>query len=452
MEKSLGDRLMHAWSAFRGGSKESEPPATYGADVSFGFRPDRVRIPSYNNKNIITPVLTQISIDAAGVELRHVRTDDDGQYKENMDSLLNECLLTSPNLDQSPSQFRQDAFLTMMEAGVVAIVPVETTASPVNSNAFDVKQLRVGTITSWYPQHVRVRLYNEKTGEQREIVLPKSMVAIVENPLYSIMNEPNSTLQRLMRKLGQLDVTDDRVASGKLDIILQLPYTIKHETRRNEAELRRKNLEDQLRGSTYGVGYIDGNEHITQLNRPAENQLLEQVKDLEERLYSQMGMTEEIFLGTAEEAVMINYQNRTVFPMVRALTEELHRKFLSKTARTQKQAILYFRDPFKLVPVSQIAEIADKFTRNEIMAPNEIRPIVGLRPVDDPEADELRNRNMPKVDDESEEDVDEIKALKEQILKKNDTSEESDEDNDDDDEEDDKKKKGGRINERVKKA
>lgn len=398
MEKTFGDRLMHAWNAFRG--VRDDPPSTIGSDVSFGFRPDRVRMPTLNNKNLIAPVLTQVSIDASGVELRHVRTDEDGQYKENMNSGLNECLLVNPNLDQSPTQFRQDVYLTMMEVGVVAIVPVVTTSSPVESNAYDIHQLRVGTIVGWYPEHVRLSLYNQTEGKRRELVLPKSMVAIVENPLYNIMNSPNSTLQRLMRKLAQLDLTDERVSSGKLDIILQLPYTIKHETRRNEAKARLSNLEDQLTGSRYGVGYIDATERITQLNRPAENQLLEQVKDLEARLYTQMGLTEEIFLGTADESAMINYHNRTVFPMVRAIQEEMHRKFLSKTARTQHQAIQYFRDPFKLVPVSQIAEIADKFTRNEIMSPNEIRPIVGLRPVDDPGADELRNRNMPKVIDE----------------------------------------------------
>lgn len=450
MEKSFGDRVLHAWSAFRGRSEE--PPATIGSDVSFGYRPDRVRLPGYSNKNLITPVLTQVSIDASSVELRHVRTDENGQYTDNMDSELNNCLLIDPNLDQGPTQFRRDVYLTMMETGTVAIVPVETTSSPVNSNAYDIKQLRVGNIVSWYPQHVRVSLYNEKDGSRKELVLPKDMVAIIENPLYSVMNEPNSTLQRLMRKLAQLDITDDRVSSGKLDIILQLPYTIKHETRRTEAKKRRNDLEEQLVGSKYGVGYIDGTERITQLNRPADNQLLEQVRDLEARLYTQMGLTEEIFLGTADEAAMINYHNRTVFPMVQALTEEIHRKFLSRTARTQLQAIQYFRDPFKLVPVSQLAEIADKFTRNEIMAPNEIRPIVGFRPVDDPEADELRNRNMPKLEEpeeveevvepeESEEEStnSEIEALLDQITGS--TKSSKDDDEGDEDDEDDKKKK-----------
>lgn len=425
MAKSLGDRLQHAWSAFRNPEKTTNV-STIGADVSFGFRPDRVRLPSYSNQRVIAPILTQISIDTAGVELRHVRTNEDEQYIENIFSGLNECLMVSPNLDQSPAQFRQDMVLTMMESGTVAVVPVETTSEPVNSNAYDIKQLRVGTITSWYPQHVSVSLYDERTGERRDVVLPKKMVAIIENPLYQIMNEPNSTLQRLMRKLAQLDVTDDRIASGKLDIILQLPYTIKHETRRNEANKRRNDLEEQLQGSKYGVGYIDGTERITQLNRPAENQLLDQVKDLETRLYNQLGLTEEIFMGTADEAAMINYQNRTIFPIVRAIQEEFHRKFISKTARTQGQAILYFRDPFKLVPVSQIAEIADKFTRNEIMSPNEIRPIVGLRPVDDPEADELRNRNMPKPVEEEVKEAAEVSSpdIKE-ISKKGDSLDET---------------------------
>lgn len=399
MAKTLGDRLSHAWNVFRNPNVNEPPPSTNaGFEVSFGARPDRVRLPGYSYKRIIAPVLTHISIDAANVELREVIVDDEGRYTKDFTSYLNECFMVSPNLDQSPAQFRQDAILTMMETGTVAVVPVQTTENPTVTEAFDIQQLQVGPITAWYPQHVRVSLYDERSGTRKEVVVPKKTTAIVENPLYQIMNEPNSTLQRLLTKLNQLDVTDERVSSGKLDIILQLPYTIKHEARRKEADKRRGDLEDQLTNSRYGVGYIDGTEHITQLNRPAENQLLEQVKVLEDRLYSQMGLTEEVFLGTADEAAMINYHNRTIFPIVQAFQEEYNRKFLSKTARSRKHAILYFRDPFKLVPVSQIAEIADKFTRNEIMSPNEIRPIVGMKPVDDPKADELRNRNMPQVD------------------------------------------------------
>lgn len=294
--------------------------------------------------------------------------------------------------------------MTMLEEGVVAIVPVETTINPQVSGGYDITQLRVGTISSWMPQHVRVDVYNERIGRREEVILPKTQVAIVENPLYAVLNEPNSTMQRLLNKLSALDVTDDRLASGKLDIILQLPYTIKREARRTEAQQRIGALEQQLSGSQYGVGYIDGTERITQLNRPSENNLLEQVKSLESRLYAQLGLTEEIFFGTADEAAMLNYHNRTVFPIVRAIQEEMRRKFLTKTARTQGQSVRYFRNPFSLVPVNQIAEIADKFTRNEIMSPNEFRPIVGLRPVDDEAANELRNRNMPKVIDEVKEE------------------------------------------------
>lgn len=404
MAKPMMERLIHAWDAFRN-PEEGEPKVTVpGYETSFTYRQDRPRLSGYNSKREIAPVLTQIAIDAAGVSLRHVKVDENERYIDRITSGLNDCLLVDPNLDQGPSQFRRDIYLSMMETGTVAIVPVRTTDNPIKTGGYDVRELRVGEVVAWYPQHVRVDLYDERTGLRKQIVLPKSMVAIVENPLYTIMNEPNSTLQRLIRKLNQLDVTDERVASGKLDIILQLPYTIKHETRREQADKRRKDLEGQLADSTYGVGYIDGTERITQLNRPAENQLLSQVERLETRLYTQLGLTEEIFFGTADEAAMINYHNRTVFPMVEAVQEELHRKFLTKTARTQGQAVLYFNDPFKSVPVSQIAEIADKFTRNEIMSPNEIRPIVGLRPVDNPEADELRNRNMPKVDVEVDEE------------------------------------------------
>lgn len=302
--------------------------------------------------------------------------------------------------------------MTMLEdtEGVVAIVPVETDISPNDSGGYDIRQLRCGKIIKWFPQHVRISLYDENRGVRDEILMRKKDVAIVENPLYPIINEPNSTLQRLIHKLNQVDVTDDRLASGKLDIILQFPYQIKTERRVDEARRRVADLEDQVAGNKYGIGYIDGNERITQLNRPSENNLLEQVKSLEERLYSQLGLTQEVFFGTADEAAMLNYHNRTVYPIVRAIQEEMHRKFLTKTARSRKQAIKYFQNPFNLVPVSQIAEIADKFTRNEIMAPNEFRPIVGLRPVSDPEANELRNRNMPKVDVKPEEVKSQLEA------------------------------------------
>lgn len=402
MGKTLGERLEHAWDAFRG--KEVEIRVPLGGEIHYGTNPLRFRSHHQNQKRIIAPILTQIAVDAAGVEMRHVRIGEDQEYLEDINSRFNECLMMSPNLDQSPTQFRQDAIMTMLEEGVVAIVPVETTINPQVSGGYDITQLRVGTISSWMPQHVRVDVYNERIGRREEVILPKTQVAIVENPLYAVLNEPNSTMQRLLNKLSALDVTDDRLASGKLDIILQLPYTIKREARRAEAQQRIGALEQQLSGSQYGVGYIDGTERITQLNRPSENNLLEQVKGLESRLYAQLGLTEEIFFGTADEAAMLNYHNRTVFPIVRAIQEEMRRKFLTKTARTQGQSVRYFRNPFSLVPVNQIAEIADKFTRNEIMSPNEFRPIVGLRPVDDEAANELRNRNMPKVIDEVKEE------------------------------------------------
>ena len=398
MAKRLSDRLEHAWNAFVGKSTE-EPVLPIGGMVSYGPRPERTRTFVNNAQRMIAPILTQIAIDAAGVELRHVRVGDNNEYIEDMPSTLNDCLLVSPNIDQSPAQFRQDIVMTMLEdrEGVVAVVPVETDLNPNDTGGYDIRQLRCGKIVKWMPQHVRISLYDDNRGVREEVVMRKQDVAIVENPLYPIINEPNSTLQRLIHKLGQVDVTDDRLASGKLDIILQFPYQIKSERRVGEARQRIRDLEDQVVGSQYGIGYIDGNERITQLNRPSENNLLEQVKSLEERLYSQLGLTKDVFFGTADEAAMLNYHNRTVFPIVRAIQEEMHRKFLTKTARTRKQAIKYFKNPFTLVPVSQIAEIADKFTRNEIMAPNEFRPIVGLRPVSDPKANELRNRNMPEV-------------------------------------------------------
>lgn len=398
MAKRLVDRLEHAWNAFTGKSNE-DPVLPLGGMVSYGHRPERTRMFVNNAQRMIAPILTQIAIDAAGVELRHVRVGDNNEYIEDIPSMLNECLLVSPNLDQGPAQFRQDIVMTMLEdrEGVVAIVPVETDLNPNETGGYDIRQLRCGSIVKWMPQHVRVSLYDELRGVREEVVVRKQDVAIVENPLYRVINEPNSTLQRLVHKLGQIDITDDRLASGKLDIILQFPYQIKSERRVEEAKTRIRDLESQVVGSQYGIGYIDGNERITQLNRPSENNLLEQVKSLEDRLYSQLGLTKDIFFGTADEAAMLNYHNRTVFPIVRAIQEEMHRKFLTKTARTRRQAIKFFKNPFTLVPVSQIAEIADKFTRNEIMAPNEFRPIVGLRPVSDPKANELRNRNMPEV-------------------------------------------------------
>lgn len=390
--------LEHAWTPF--GRRQYEVPTLpYGSEINYGVRPDRLRSMTTTTQRVISPITTQLAIDAAEVEIRHVRLDGEGRYKEDITSKFNNCLTISPNLDQSPTQFRQDVVHTMLDEGVVAIVPVQTTLDPENTGGYDIEELRAGIIVTWLPEHVRVSLYNARTGVREEVILKKSMVAIVENPLYEIMNAPNSTLQRLIKKLAQLDVTDDRVTSGKLDIILQLPYTIKHDIRRREAERRRTDLEQQLSGSQYGIGYTDGAERITQLNRPSENNLLAQVTNLETRLYAQLGLTEEVFFGTADEAAMLNYYNRTVFPIVKAVQEEMHRKFTTSTGKTQGQAVRFFKDPFTLVPVQQLAEIADKFLRNEIMSPNEFRQVVGLRPVSNPEANELRNRNMPKVPD-----------------------------------------------------
>lgn len=391
--------LEHSWDAFNR-RRENEPPVLpKDGLLSIGSRPDRLRMVAHNVRRIMAPILTHIAIDVAGVEIRHARVNDEGVYEDDIDSLMNECFQVSPNLDQGPAQFRQDAVFTMLNEGLACVVPVETTLNPEQTGGFDIKQLRVGVVREWFPEHVRVEVYNQQTGRRQEVVLRKDYVAIVENPFYEIMNEFNSTLQRLIHKLAQLDVTDDRLAAGKLDIILQLPYTVKSETRMDQAQKRIRNVEDQMMGSKYGISYIDATERITQLNRPSENNLLQQTKDLEKRLYDQMGLTEEVFLGTASEEAMLNYYNRTVFPIVRAFREEYERKFLTKTARTKRQSFVSFRNPFDLVPVSQIAEIADKFTRNEIMSPNEFRPIVGLKPVKDAEANELRNRNMPKVED-----------------------------------------------------
>lgn len=401
MVEGFRDRLEHAWNVFRGRDNK-EPKMPQGGQISYGHRPDRTRTPLYTYGRVITPILNQIAVDAAGVSMRHVEVNDKGEYIADKKSGLSHTLDVWPNLDQAPTMFRQDIIMTMLEEGVVAVVPVETSDDPEVNGGFDIHQLRTGAIKSWMAQHVRVEVYNEKLGISQELILRKQEIAIIENPLYAIMNEPNSTLQRLIHKLGQLDITDDRLAAGKLDIILQLPYTIKHDSRLKEARQRVSDIEDQLSDTRMGIGYIDSTERITQLNRPSENNLLEQVKNLEGRVYSQMGLTEEIFFGTADEAAMLNYHNRTVFPIVRAIQEEFRRKFLTKTAMSRGQSIQFFRDPFSLVPVNQMAEIADKFTRNEIMSPNEFRPKVGLARVDDPKADELRNRNMPQADTEPE--------------------------------------------------
>jgi putative sterol carrier protein len=390
-------RLKHAWNAFideRVDDRFRSWSSDYGA--SYSSRPDRVRLHVSNERSIISSILTRISVDVASIDIRHVRLDAQNRYAEDMDSSLNECLTLEANLDQAARHFRQDIAMTLFDRGVAAIVPVDTTLDPNTSGGFDIKTLRVGHITAWYPRHVKVELYNEAKGVRQEVVLEKKFVAIVENPLYAIMNEPNSTLQRLIRKLNLLDAVDEASSSGKLDLIIQLPYVIKSDARRQQAEQRRKDIEFQLKGSQYGIAYTDGTEKITQLNRPAENNLLKQVEYLMDMLYGQLGLTAEILNGTADEKTMLNYTNRTLEPVVAAVVEAMKRTFLTKTARSQKQSIMYFRDPFKLVPINDIAEIADKFARNEIMSSNEIRQIVGLKPSKDKKADQLVNSNMPQ--------------------------------------------------------
>lgn len=394
MEQSFGSRLKHAWNVFRSRDPTSEFRDT---GASYYNRPDRPRFTRGNERSITTSVLNRIALDASAIDILHVRLDNNGRFLEEINSGLNNCLTLSANTDQTGRAFKQDVVMSMLDEGCVAIVPTDTTMNPKATDSYDVETMRVGKIIQWRPQHVQVRLYNEQTGKKEEIWLPKKMVAIVENPLYAVMNEPNSTMQRLIHKLGLLDITDEQTASGKLDLIIQLPYVIKTDARRQQAENRRKDIEMQLAGSKYGIAYTDGTEKITQLNRSLENNLMKQVEYLTNQLYSQLGITQTILDGTADEKTMLNYYSRTIEPIVSAIADEMKRKFLTKTARTQNQSIEFFRNPFKLVPVNDIAEIADKFTRNEIMTSNEIRQIVGMKPSDDPKADELRNSNIAET-------------------------------------------------------
>ena len=391
MEQTLGSRLRHAWNAFRA-RDHTDQFKDIGA--SYYYRPDRVRLSRGNERSIVTSIYNRIAIDVASIDIKHCRLDDNERFVSEIDSNLNSCLTLEANIDQTARAFRQDIVMSMFDEGCVAIVPVDTTLDPNKTNSYDILTMRTGKILEWYPQHVKVRVYNEKTGKKEDITLPKSTVGIIENPLYSIINEPNSTMQRLIRKLSLLDITDEQTASGKLDLIIQLPYVIKTEARRQQAENRRKDIEMQLASSKYGIAYTDGTERITQLNRSVENNLLKQIESLTSTLYSQLGITQAILDGTADEKTMLNYNNRTIEPIVSAIVDEMKRKFLTKTARSQKQTILFFRDPFKLVPVNDIAEIADKFTRNEITTSNEIRQIIGLKPSDDPKADQLINSNI----------------------------------------------------------
>jgi hypothetical protein len=351
-----------------------------------------------NERTIIASIFNRLSIDVASIAMLHVRMDDQDRYLESIDSGLNECLTVGANIDQDARAFRQDVAQSMFDQGVIAVVPVDTTLDPTVSGSYDIKTLRVGRIVQWYPRHVRVDLYNEISGIREEVTLEKQMTAIIENPLYTVMNEPNSTLQRIIRKLNMLDSLDEAASSGKLDLIIQLPYVIKSEARKQQAEQRRQDIEFQLKGSKYGIAYTDGTEKITQLNRPAENTLLEQIEYLTKLLYSQLGLTEEVMNGTADEQAMLNYNNRTVYPVLTAITGEFKRKFLTKTARSQNQSIIYQKDPFALVPINNVADIADKFTRNEILTANEIRQIIGFAPNKDPRADKLQNSNMPVKD------------------------------------------------------
>ena len=396
MENNFGFRIRKAWNAFMNRDKivESYSGGSY-------YRPDRVQLTRGNERSIITAIVNKIALDVSSLDIEHCRLDDEGRFKDVIDSPLNYCLTVEANIDQSHRSFIQDVVMTMLDEGSVAIVPVDTDHNPNISESFDILTMRAGKIVSWYPDTIKVSLYNDKKGFREEIIVPKRKTAIIENPLYAVMNESNSTFQRLVRKLTLLDGIDEQSGSGKLDLIIQLPYTVKSQARRDQANERRNEIERQLRGSKYGIAYTDGTEKITQLNRPVENNLMKQIEYLTSMLYSQLGISQTVLDGTADEKIMNNYYTRTIEPIINSVVDEMNRKFISKTARSQKQKILYFRDPFKLIPISQVAEIADKFTRNEILSSNEVRQIVGRKPSSDPKADELRNSNIshPKEED-----------------------------------------------------
>ena len=397
METGLGSRLRKAWNIFR----NKDPSYEYqDLGISYSYRPERIRFTRGNERTIVTSIYNRIALDVSSITLQHVRLDENGRYLNTINSGLNNCLTLEANIDQTSREFIQDVVMSMFDEGCVAVVPVDTNVDPKISGSYDIDTMRTGKILEWYPRHVKVRVYNDRTGYKEDVVCSKETVAIIENPFYSIMNEPNSMVQRLIRKLNLLDVVDEQTSSGKLDLIIQLPYIIKTDARRQQAEKRRKNIEDQLAGSKYGIAYTDGTEKITQLNRSVENNLLKQIEYLTNLVYGQLGITTSIMDGTADERAMLNYSNRTVEPIVSAIVDSMKRRFLTKTARTQKQSIVFFRDPFRLVPVTDLAEIADKFTRNEIMTSNEIRQIVGMKPSDDPSADELRNKNLNQTSEE----------------------------------------------------
>ena len=394
---SFISRLKHGWNAFM-----NRDPTYSNSDIGSGYyyRPDRPRFTRGNERSIVTAVYNRIALDVAAIKIQHCKLDDNGRFLSVIDSKLNNCLNLEANIDQTGRAFIQDVVMSMLDEGSVAIVPVDTSLNPSATNSYDILSMRTGKVVTWYPEHVKVNVYNEKTGKREDVVLPKRMVAIIENPLYAVINEPNSTMQRLIRKLVLLDSIDEQSGSGKLDLIIQLPYLIKTDARRQQAEQRRKDIEMQLAGSKYGIAYTDGTERITQLNRPIENNLMKQIEYLTSMLYSQLGITQTILDGSADDKTMLNYYSRTIEPIISAIVDEMKRTFLTKTARSQKQSILFFRDPFKLVPVNDIAEIADKFTRNEIMTSNEIRQIVGMKPSDDPKADQLVNSNIAQPNEE----------------------------------------------------
>lgn len=411
MSVSIGSRIKRSWNAFF----NKDPTKDY-RDIGMGYsyRPDRPRFSRGNERSIVTSVYNRIALDVAAITIQHVRLDDNGRFLEVIPSGLNNCLTLEANIDQTSRAFIQDVVMSMFDEGCVAIVPVDTTKNPDVTESYDIDTMRTGKILEWYPRHVKVRVYNDRTGQKEDIIMSKETVAIVENPLYAVINEPNSTMQRLIRKLNLLDVVDEQSSSGKLDLIIQLPYVIKTDARRQQAEKRRRDIEDQLSGSKYGIAYTDGTERITQLNRSVENNLLKQVEYLTSMLYGQLGITATILDGSADDKTMLNYNNRSVEPIVSAIVDAMKRTFLTKTARSQLQSIMFFRDPFKLVPVADLAEIADKFTRNEIMTSNEIRQVVGMKPSDDPKADELRNANINQSNVEIAEEV-------ESLANKNDT-------------------------------
>ena len=401
MAIEFGSRIKHAWNAFM----NNRDPTNYSnTGTGYTYRPDRVRFTRGNERSIVTSIYNRMALDVAAINIQHCKLDENDRFVSKVNSRLNECLNLEANCDQTGRAFIQDIVMSMLDEGCVAIVPIDTTFDPKITSSYDILSMRTGKILEWYPDRILVRVYNDKTGIKEEIVVPKKTVAIIENPLFAIINEPNSTMQRLIRKLNLLDYIDEQSGSGKLDLIIQLPYVIKSEARRQQAEMRRKDIETQLSGSKYGIAYTDGTERITQLNRPVENNLMKQIEYLTSMLYSQLGITQSILDGTADEQTMLNYYNRTIEPIISAIVDEMKRKFLTKTARTQMQSIMFFRDPFKLVPVNNIAEIADKFTRNEIMSSNEIRQIIGRKPSDDPKADKLVNSNISQPEEKIESD------------------------------------------------